>query len=125
MVDMVVFGEFNREVKQLWEVEVKVVDSGVLRKENKIFVYIEVEDDVNIYELFDGKLIIIVNVYNGRFVGGIIGKVYYKDDDYKGDQNKYSMDNQNFFIFNLVIGDIIVKVNILMGMYIFSVEVEE
>lgn len=125
MVDMVVFGEFNREVKQLWEVEVKVVDSGVLRKENKIFVYIEVEDDVNIYELFDGKLIIIVNVYNGRFVGGIIGKVYYKDDDYKGDQNKYSMDNQNFFIFNLVIGDIIVKVNILMGMYIFSVEVVE
>lgn len=124
MVDMVVFGEFNREVKQLWEVEVKVVDSGVLRKENKIFVYIEVEDDF-IYELFDGELIIIVNVYNGRFVGGIIGKVYYKDDDYKGDQNKYSMDNQNFFIFNLVIGDIIVKVNILMGMYIFSVEVEE
>lgn len=125
MVDMVVFGEFNREVKQLWEVEVKVVDSGVLRKENKIFVYIEVEDEDNLNELFDGKLIIIVNVYNGRFVGGIIGKVYYKDDDYKGDQNKYSMDNQNFFIFNLVIGDIIVKVNILMGMYIFSVEVEE
>lgn len=79
MVDMVVFGEFNRKVKQWWEVEVKVVDSGVLRKENKIFVYIEVEDEgVDfVSELFDGKLIIIVNVYNGRFVGGIIGKVYY------------------------------------------------
>lgn len=77
MVDMVVFGEFNWKVKQWWEVEVKVVDSGVLRKENKIFVYIDVKDDGIIYELFDGKLIIIVNVYNGRFVGGIIGKVYY------------------------------------------------
>lgn len=125
--DMVAFGEFNMEVKQRWEVEVKVVDSGVPRKENKTFVYIEVEDgEVDpIGEPFDGKLTIIVNAYNGRFAGGIIGKAYYKDNDYKGDQNKYSMDNQNFFTLNSATGDITAKANIPMGTYTFSVEVEE
>ena len=123
--DMAAFGEFNRKVKQRWEVEVKVVDSGVPRKENKTFAYIEVEDEDNIHEPFDGKLTIIVNAYNGRFAGGIIGKAYYKDDDYKGDQNKYSMDNQNFFTLNSATGDITAKADIPMGTYTFSVEVEE
>ena len=66
-----------------------------------------------------------MNAYNGRFAGGIIGKAYYQDDDYRGDQNKYSMDNQNFFTLNSATGDITAKANIPMGTYTFSVEVEE
>lgn len=63
--------------------EVKVIDSGSLSKSNIIFVYVDVVSDDNLYELEDGVLMIIVNVYNGKFVGGIIGRVYYKDDDFE------------------------------------------
>lgn len=123
--NMAAFGEFNREVKQVWEVKVKAVDSGIPAKDNTTFAYIDVEDDRNRNEPFDGKLTIIVNAYNGRFAGGIIGKAYYRDDDYNGDQNKYSMDDQKFFTLTPETGDITAEANIPEGRYTFSVKVEE
>lgn len=83
LIFMFVFGLFDWEVILEWEVEVKVIDSGSLSKSNIIFVYVDVVSDDNLYELEDGVLMIIVNVYNGKFVGGIIGRVYYKDDDFE------------------------------------------
>ena len=124
--DMVAFGEFNREVKQNWEVKVRAVDSGSPSQDNTTgFVYIEVKDDGNRNEPFDGELTIIVNAYNGRFAGGIIGKAYYKDDDYEGDQNEYTMTTQNYFTLNSANGNITAEANIPLGTYTFSVQVEE
>lgn len=60
-----------------WILIIKVGDSGKILVFNEMLVFVFVFDVENENELFDGELIIIVNVYDGNFVGGIIGKVYY------------------------------------------------
>ena len=122
---MSAFGTFNRAVIQEWKVQVKAGDSGSPTKTNTTFVYIDVEDDRNIHEPEDGSMTIIVNAYNGKFAGGIIGKAYYKDDDYGGDRNKYTMASQEYFSINEGNGNITAVANIPLGRYTFQVQVEE
>ena len=123
--DMFAFGKFDRTVKQEWKVEVKASDSGSPTKDNTTFVYIDVEDDENRHEPNDGDLTIIVNALNGRFAGGVIGNAYYQDDDYQGDQNKYTMSSQQYFSVNEGNGNITANAGIPMGRYSFAVKVEE
>lgn len=117
-------GAFTRQVTE-WTLTIKASDSGSPRKDNSTFAYVEVIDDQNLNEPFDGSLTIIVNAYNGKFAGGIIGKAYYKDADYKGDRNKYTMASQDYFTLDGATGDITAKANIPDGQYRFSIDVEE
>ena len=117
-------GVFTRQVT-LWKVKVKAVDSGSPQKDNSTFAYVDVIDDQNSNEPFDGELTIIVNAYNGKFAGGVIGKAYYKDNDYKGDRNKYTMASQEYFTVNEATGDITAEANIPIGRYSFTIDVKE
>lgn len=118
-------GTFNRQVKQIWEVEIKAEDSGSPRQTNTTLVYVLVLDDQNTHEPFNGQLTIILNAYNGRFAGGVIGTAYYQDKDFGGDSNKYSMNSQQYFTLNENSGEITAEANIPIGRYSFSVDIEE
>ena len=119
-------GTFNRLVKPFWEVKIKAVDSGSPRMSNETWAYIQVIDDKNSNEPFDGSLTIIVNAKDGKFAGGVIGNAYYRDKDYQGDKNKYTMKSQqDFFTVNEGNGNITAEANVPMGEYNFNIDVVE
>ena len=123
---MFAFGVFDRTVTPEWEIEVQATDSGSPSKSNTTSVYVDVEDDRNIHEPEDGDLTIIVNAYNGKFAGGIIGRAYYKDDDFEVHGNQFTMVNsQEFFSVNSGNGNITADENVPLGTYSFSVEVTD
>lgn len=123
---MFAFGLFDRTVKQEWEVEVIATDSGSPTKSNTTAVYVDVEDDRNIHEPDDGKLTIIVNAYNGKFAGGIIGRAYYEDDDFEVHGNQFTLlSSQEFFSVNAGNGNITADANVPLGTYSFIVQVTD
>ena len=118
-------GAFTRQVPE-WVLTIKAVDSGKPEAmPNSTFVYVSVLDDKNLNEPFDGALTIIVNAYDGKFAGGIIGKAYYQDVDYMGDENRYSMSSQQYFTVNEDTGNISAAANIPVGLYKFEIAVLE
>ena len=123
---MFAFGLFDRTVVQEWEVQIRATDSGSPIQANTTFVYVDVEDDRNIHEPNDGELTIIVNAYNGKFAGGIIGRAYYQDNDFEVHGNQFSMlSSQEFFSVNAGNGNITADANLPLGLYRFSVQVTD
>lgn len=123
---MFAFGLFDREVVQEWEVEVRATDSGSPTKSNTTSVYIDVEDDSNKNAPEDGELTIIVNAYNGKFAGGIIGRAYYQDNDFEVHGNQFTMvSSQEYFSANANNGNITADANLPLGTYRFSVQVTD
>lgn len=123
---MFAFGLFNREVVQEWEVEVRATDSGSPTKSNTTSVYIDVVDDSNKNAPEDGELTIIVNAYNGKFAGGIIGRAYYQDNDFEVHGNQFTMvSSQEYFSVNANNGNITADANLPLGTYRFSVQVTD
>lgn len=123
---MFAFGLFDREVVQEWEVEVRATDSGSPTKSNTTSVYIDVEDDSNKNAPEDGELTIIVNAYNGKFAGGIIGRAYYQDNDFEVHGNQFTMvSSQEYFSVNANNGNITADANLPLGTYRFSVQVTD
>ena len=123
---MFAFGVFDRKVTPGWTVEVQATDSGSPTKSNTTFVYVDVEDDENRHEPEDGKMTIIVNAYNGKFAGGIIGRAYYKDDDFEVHGNQFTMlSSQEYFSVNSGNGNITADANVPLGTYTFIVSVTD
>lgn len=123
---MFAFGPFDREVTPEWEVEVKATDSGSPSKSNTTSVYVDVVSDDNLHEPEDGALTIIVNAYNGKFAGGIIGRAYYKDDDFEVHGNQFTMvSSPEYFSVNSGNGNITAEPNVPLGTYKFSVQVTD
>ena len=123
---MFAFGVFDRTVKQEWEVKVRATDSGSPTMSNTTSVYVDVKDDRNLHEPEDGELTIIVNAYNGKFAGGIIGRAYYKDDDFEVHGNQFTMvSSQEYFSVNSGNGNITADANVPLGTYKFNVEVTD
>lgn len=121
------YGRFNREDKITWKIGVTAVDSGNPKKSNFTFVYVDVEDE-NDNEPFDGSMKIFVNAYKGQFLCGSIGKPYYKDDDYDGDVNEYTIDSQSpgsYFTIDEKSGIITASPNIPMDSYELKVKITE
>ena len=123
---MFAFGRFDRLVTQEWEVEVQATDSGSPTNSNTTSVFVDVEDDVNRREPNDGKMTIIVNAYNGKFAGGIIGRAYYQDDDFEVHGNQFTMlSSQEYFSVNSGNGNITADANVPLGTYTFIVQVTD
>ena len=122
------FGMFDREKQPEWKLGVRAVDSGKPKMSNFTYVYVDVGDE-NDNEPFPGSTFIIVNVYNtknpGSFVGGIIGKPYYKDEDYDGDVNDYTMGKNDYFKVDPQNGNIQMIAGTPLGRYEFKVEITE
>ena len=88
-------GIFKYEQKQEWKIWVEATDSGNPSMSNITVVYIRIKDSVNNNEPFNASMTIILNTYNGEFIGGNIGKVYYQDNDFEVDLNSYAILSQN------------------------------
>ena len=119
-------GSFDREVKPRWTVKIRGTDSGSPKKTNETFVFVKITDE-NDNEPFDGSLRIIVNAYRGKFVGGVIGKAYYKDEDSDGDVNDYKITSQSgsYFSVDSRSGEITAKEGIPIGSHSLVVDVTE
>ena len=123
---MFAFGRFDREVTPEWEVEVKATDSGSPSQSNTTSVYVDVVSDENLHVPDDGDLTIIVNAYNGKFAGGIIGRAYYKDDDFEVHGSQFTMvSSPEYFSVNSGNGNITAEANVPLGTYKFSVQVTD
>lgn len=113
------YGVFDREAQPTWKIGVLATESNAPKNTDFTYIYVDIEDE-NDQEPNDGSLKIIVNSYNGSFKGGVIGKPYYKDDDFDGDQNIYKLDSQSpgsYFTVNENTGDITAQKDIPLGNY--------
>lgn len=81
--------EFSREATPLYQVIVVATDGGSPSQSAEMMVFVSVLDDASNQEANDGSMRVVVYTLEGHFPGGIIGDVYYKDDDYQVDQNEY------------------------------------
>ena len=81
--------EFSRESTPLYQVIVVANDGGSPSQSAEMMVFVSVLDDASNQEANDGSMRAVVYALDGHFPGGIIGDVYYKDDDYQVDQNEY------------------------------------
>lgn len=121
------YGIFDREVTPTWKIGVAAEDSGNPKKSNFTYLYVDVMDE-NDNEPFDGSMQIIVNAYKGEFIGGPIGKPYYKDADYDGDVNTYTLNSQSpgtYFQVDPNSGNITADPKIPVGEYNLDIKVTE
>nr|QDE55751.1 cadherin 1 [Nematostella vectensis] len=127
-VDLHSYGVFDREAAPVWKIGIEAVDNvGPKPQKNFTYVYVDVLD-VNDNAPKDGSLLIIVNAYDGNFTGGVIGKPYYQDDDFDGDENTYELNPQSpgsYFRVNEGNGDITAAPMIPMGEYNLKIRVTE
>lgn len=119
--------EFKRETTPLYQVLVQASDSGSPMQSATAMIFVNVEDGSATEESFDGTMATVVYALNGRFEGGTIGTVYYRDDDYQVDQNKYELASQgpgSYFTVDSNTGHIRCAANIPEGAYSLSVTVK-
>ena len=119
---------FKYEEKQEWKIWVEATDSGNPSMTNVTVVYIRVKDSVNNNEPFNASMTIILNVYEGNFAGGEIGKVYYQDNDFEVDQNGYEISSQNpgsYFTIDAKTGNLSAPIDIPIGDYRLRVQITE
>ena len=121
-------GIFKYEQKQEWKIWVEATDSGNPSMTNVTVVYIRIKDSINNNEPFNASMTIILNSYQGQFVGGNVGKVYYQDDDFEVDVNGYKILSQNpgsHFTIDTNNGNLSAPEDIPIGSYKLSVQITE
>jgi len=122
------YGSFDRKTTPSFTLYVKATDSGSPPKSSFAYVIVDVLDQGNKHEPFNGNTTIIVNALEGQFVGGVIGKPYYKDDDFNGDVNSYTLTLQSpgtYFTINANSGDLSAPKDIPLGMYTLITSIKE
>ena len=121
-------GIFKYEEKQEWKIWVQATDSGNPSMTNVTVVYIRIKDSINNNEPFNASMTIILNAYQGQFAGGVIGKVYYQDNDFDVDQNGYKISSQNpksYFTIDTKTGNLSAPKDIPIGDYEVFVQITE
>ncbi len=94
----------------------------------EVMVFVSVLDDAPNQQAYDGSMSIIIYAMDGRFPGGVIGDVYYRDDDYQIDQNEYLMVSQepgNHFSVNSTTGRLSCVADIPVDVYSINITVRE
>lgn len=112
---------FDREKKQQYVLKISASDQGIPPMKNVTTLVVDVDDKNDNEPSNGGDLSLLVNSYKGQFLGGVIGKVYIKDND-RGEHDQYShtLTSQSpgsYFSVNKTSGDIIVAQNIPDGKY--------
>ena len=112
---------FDREKKQLYILKIGAIDRGNPPMKNVTTLKVDVHDKNDNEPASGGDLSLLVNSYKGQFLGGVIGKVYIKDND-KGSHDQYShtLTSQkpgNYFSVNKATGEIVVAQNVPDGVY--------
>ena len=121
-------GIFKYEQKQEWKIWVEATDSGNPSMSSVTVVYIRIKDSVNNNEPFNSSMTIILNAYEGEFIGGNIGKVYYQDNDFEVDLNSYAILSQNpgsYFGIEASTGNLSASKDIPTGNYRILVQITE
>lgn len=112
---------FDREKKQQYILRISAHDGGSPPMKNITTVKVDVDDKNDNEPASGGDLALLVNSYKGQFLGGVIGKVYIKDND-RGEHDKYrhtltSQPSGNYFSVNKDNGEISVVSNVPDGKY--------
>ena len=126
--DIFSHGVFRYEEKPEWKLWVQVEDSGTPPMNAITMVYVEVKDQINNNEPFNGSMIVIVNAYEAKFVGGVVAKAYYQDNDFQVDENGYQIASQYpgaYFSINSRSGFLSARENIPIGVYGLFVKINK
>ena len=108
---------FDREVNPYLKVVIKATDTPSLRQSSTANVFIEVEDEDE-FPARTGRMRIIVNAIDGKFVGGPIGKTYFEDDDGdEGSSMEYTLTGSDEFTIKKDDGWISAKSTVKVGNY--------
>lgn len=120
--------EFSREMRPLYQVSVTAADAGSPAQSSEFMIFVHVLDDTSNQEAHDGTMKIIIYALDGRFPGGVIGDVYYKDDDYQVDLNNYVIIAQepgNYFSVDFNTGRLSCVADIPVDVYSINITVRE
>ena len=112
---------FDREKKQTYTLRIGASDQGSPPMKNVTTLIVDVRDTNDNEPSSGGDLSLLVNSFKGEFMGGVIGKVYIKDND-RGTNDVYShtLTSQSpgkYFSVNKKSGEIIVDPNVPGGKY--------
>lgn len=122
------YGLFERAKTPSFTLYIKATDSGNPPLSSFSYVFVDVLDQGNTHEPFNANMTIIVNALNGHFIGGIIGNPYYKDDDFTGDVNTYSIVSQSpgsYFTINTNNGNITAAKDLPLGNFKVAASITE
>ena len=120
--------EFSREETPLYQVIVVATDNGSPMQSAEVVVYVSVLDDMSNQEAHDGSMMIVIYALDGHFPGGVVGEVYYKDDDYQVDRNEYLIVSQepgNYFSVDSTTGRLRCLADIPVDVYSMNITVRE
>ena len=133
-VNLYAYGVFLRSKRTEYTVLITATDNGVPQQIGRTSVYVRILDSgLNSFEPFGSQMRILVHAYEGNFTGGVIGKVYYQDNDYPGGANTYSLVTQiksdllvvQYFKIESTTGDITATKGLPLGTYNLKVLIEE
>ena len=117
--------KFDREKEATYMLGIRAWDSGKPRQSSETNLYVHIEDD-NDNQHSTGILNLVLNSYQGKFPGGIVGKVYVVDKDIN-DRRIYEVleDSPGNFTVDRTTGMIMSSPNPLKGDYFFRVRVSD
>ena len=107
---------------------VVATDGGSPAQSAQMTVFVGVIDDTSNQEAYDGVMRILIYALDGHFPGGVIGDVYYRDDDYQVDQNEYVITDQqpgDHFSVDSATGRLSCVPNVPVDMYSVNVSVRD
>eukprot|EP00794_Sanderia_malayensis_P018890 gene18890-20792_t len=112
---------FDREKKAVYTIWIAAYDQGNPPMKNTTFVKVEVLDKNDNEPSSGGSLSLLVNSYMGKFIGGVIGKIYIVDNDQgSNDVYEHTLTSQSpgaFFSVDAKTGGIIAAKNVPAGVY--------
>ena len=120
--------EFSREATPLYQVIVVATDGGSPSQSAEMMVFVSVLDDASNQEANDGSMRVVIYALDGHFPGGVIGDVYYKDDDYQVDQNEYVIVTQepgNHFSVGSTTGHLSCVADVPVDVYFINITVRD
>lgn len=117
--------KFDREKLASYMLRIRAWDSGTPRQWSETKLYVHIDDD-NDNQHSPGTLNLVLNSYQGKFPGGIVGKVYVVDKDINDRRIFEALeDSPGNFTVDRTTGMIISPPNPLKGDYFFTVRVSD
>ena len=117
--------KFDREKRATYMLGIRAWDSGTPRQKSVTMLHVHIEDD-NDNQHSTGTLNLVLNSYQGKFPGGVVGKVYVVDKDIN-DRRIYEVlkNSPGNFTVDRTTGMIISPPNPPKGEYFFRVRVSD
>lgn len=116
---------FDREKRASYMLGIRAWDSGSPRRSSITMLFVHILDD-NDNQHFNGTLNLVLNSYQGKFPGGVVGKVYVLDKDTE-DRRIYRLlaSSSGYFSIERTTGMIVSRPNPPKGDYFLTARVSD